>query len=251
MPELVLMRHGATVWGQENKFAGWGDTALSAKGVKEAEAAGTVLARSGFVFDGVITSRLLRAQQTADVILSAMNVDDISIHADWRLNERHYGALQGNSRSSMIDHYGNSQVVAWRRSYQAVPPELTDNDPRWLEQLQRLPEVPIAAQPRSESMAMAALRSQSVWDTEIAPQLRDGKRLLVVAHTSSLRGLSKVIHGLDDIAAEEFRIATAIPRHYRFDAALNLVEYNDIQSGAKSKLRMWANRFKPKRWGFA
>jgi 2,3-bisphosphoglycerate-dependent phosphoglycerate mutase len=251
MPELVLMRHGATVWGQENKFAGWGDTALNPAGVQEAEAAGKALLRSGLVFDAVVTSRLLRAQQTVNAVLREMSASDLAVLADWRLNERHYGALQGNSRSSMINHYGNLQVVAWRRSYHSVPPELTDDDPRWLEQLQRLPDVPIYAHPRSESMAMAAQRSQSVWHSKIAPQLRDGKRLLVVAHTSSLRGLSKVIHGLDDTAAEEFRIATAIPRHYSFDAALNLVEYRDIQSGAKSKLRMWVNRIKPKGWGFA
>jgi 2,3-bisphosphoglycerate-dependent phosphoglycerate mutase len=251
MPELVLMRHGATLWAQDNKFAGWGDTALSPAGLEEAKAAGRALKRSGLQFERVLTSRLLRASQTASAVLAEMNRNDLKVHADWRLNERHYGALQGQTRSSMIAQYGNADIVAWRRSFNALPPPLTDDDPRWLEQLKRLPDVPYTAQPRSESMAMAAKRAQSVWMSDIAPHLLAGQLLLLVAHTSSIRGLSQIIHGFDDAAAENIRIATAIPRLYRFDDSLRFLDYEDIQSGAKSTFRMWVNRLKPKRLGFA
>jgi 2,3-bisphosphoglycerate-dependent phosphoglycerate mutase len=251
MPELVLMRHGATLWAQDNKFAGWGDTALSPAGLEDAKAAGRALKRSGLQFERVMTSRLLRASQTVSAVLGEMNCTDLTVHADWRLNERHYGALQGNTRSSMITQYGHADIVAWRRSFNALPPPLTDDDPRWLEQRERLPDVPPAAQPRSESMAMAATRAQSVWASDIAPHLQAGQRVLIVAHTSSIRGLSQIIHGLDDSAAENIRIATAIPRLYRFDDSLRLMHCEDIQSGAKSTLRMWVNRLKPKRLGFA
>lgn len=248
MPELVLMRHGATVWGQENKFSGWGDTALSASGLQEAETAGKALATFGF--DQVFTSVLLRARQTASCVIKHSNSRSPVIRADWRLNERHYGALQGHSRAEMIARYGNQQVVAWRRSFHAVPPLLADDDVRWLEQVKHWPDIPYTSQPRAESMAQAAIRAEAVWIDSIVPALSAGKTVLVVAHTSSLRGLSKIIHGLDDMATEEFRIATAIPRRYCFNAALSLVDYEDLQSGVKSRFRTLINRLKPKRWGF-
>jgi 2,3-bisphosphoglycerate-dependent phosphoglycerate mutase len=247
MPDLVLMRHGATVWGQENKFSGWGDTALSATGLQEAKTAGKALATFGF--DLVFTSVLLRSQQTAICVMQQSNSRPPIIRADWRLNERHYGALQGHGRAEMIARFGNQQVVAWRRSFHAVPPLLADDDGRWLEQVTRWPEIPYASQPRAESMAQAAVRAEAVWDDAIMPALGADKTILVVAHTSSLRALSKIIHGLDDTATEEFRIATAIPRRYRFNADLSLVDYEDIQSGVKSKFRTLVNRLKPKRWG--
>jgi 2,3-bisphosphoglycerate-dependent phosphoglycerate mutase len=249
MPELVLMRHGATLWGQENKFAGWGDTPLSPAGVQEAVAAGRALAQRGFRFDAVLTSRLLRAAQTVEHLQQALHYSNENIERDWRLNERHYGALQGYSRSDMIKQHGNALVVAWRRSFDAVPPPLMPDDPRWLEQLQRLSDIPQNAQPRSESMGMAAVRAGQVWNERIKPALKVGQSLLVVGHTSSLRGLSKVMLGLDDATAESFRIATAVPRLYRFDSNLQIVSAENIQSGSKSTLRSWINRLKPKSLG--
>jgi 2,3-bisphosphoglycerate-dependent phosphoglycerate mutase len=251
MPELVLMRHGATVWGGENRFAGWGDTPLSEAGKAESLAAARALAQLQPVFDQVFTSRLLRARQTHDILSQHLSNSGSILIQDWRLNERHYGALQEHSRADMIALYGNAQVVAWRRSYDAVPPPLPLDDPRWHEQLQRFPDVEPQLQPRAESIAMAAQRAGAVWHETLAPRLRAGESLLVVAHTSSLRGLSKIIHGLDDTAAAEFRIATAIPRLYHFSDTLELVDHIDIQSGARSQVRTWLNRFKPKRWGFA
>jgi 2,3-bisphosphoglycerate-dependent phosphoglycerate mutase len=251
MPQLVLMRHGATLWGQENKFAGWGDTPLSQSGTEEARAAGRVLKKNGLTFDLVFTSELLRARQTVDQIQQEIGLSDSTIKRDWRLNERHYGALQGHSRGEMISTYGNAKVVAWRRSYDAVPPRLDEHDARWLEQLKRLPNIPQHRQPRAESMAMAAKRAQAAWTDAIAPQLQGSKSILVVAHTSSLRGLSQTILGLDDEATEAFRIATAIPQLFMLDDNHNVLKQTDIQSGTSSRLRSWVNRMKPKRWGFA
>jgi 2,3-bisphosphoglycerate-dependent phosphoglycerate mutase len=250
MQTLVLMRHGATLWGQENRFAGWADTPLSDVGVKEAQEAAQTLAKAGIAFDISFTSSLKRAQQTLDIVAKSKETSIRNIISDWRLNERHYGALQGETREAMVERYGNQQVVGWRRSYAAVPPPLTGDDPRWQEQLRRLPDISIDDQPKSESMAMAALRVEPVWRTRMAPELRAGKRLLVVAHTSSIRGLARVIEGLNDEAAADFRIATAIPLVYLLDDDLKLIKRTDLNDGVVSNLRYWINRLKPRRLGW-
>jgi 2,3-bisphosphoglycerate-dependent phosphoglycerate mutase len=250
MQTLVLMRHGATLWGQENRFAGWADSPLSDTGTKEAQGAAQTLAEAGLAFDISFTSSLKRAQQTLDIVAKSKGTFIGNIISDWRLNERHYGALQGETREAMIERYGNQQVVDWRRSYAAVPPSLTEDDPRWQEQLQRLPGISIDDQPKSESMAMAALRVEPIWHTRIAPELRSGKRLLVVAHTSSIRGLARVIEGLNDEAAADFRIATAIPLIYLLDDNLKFIKRTDLNDGVASNLRYWINRLKPRRLGW-
>lgn len=250
MPTLVLMRHGATLWGQENRFAGWADTPLSDSGVKEAQDAARTLAKAGLAFDFCFTSPLKRAQQTLEIVSDSKGLPIGNIISDWRLNERHYGALQGETREVMIEKYGNQQVVAWRRSYAAVPPPLPEDDPRWREQLQRLPDITIDDQPRSESMAMAALRVGPVWHTRMAPELKAGKQLLVVAHTSSIRGLARVIEGLNDQEAADFRIATAIPLVYLLDGDLRVISRTDLNDGMVNNLRYWMNRLKPRRLGW-
>lgn len=250
MQTLVLMRHGATLWGQENRFAGWADTSLSDTGIKEAQGAAQSLAKAGLAFDISFTSSLKRAQQTLDIVANSKAAFIGNIISDWRLNERHYGALQGETREAMIERYGNQQVVRWRRSYAAVPPPLSEVDPRWQEQVQRLSGIPIDDQPKSESMAMAALRVGPVWRTRMAPELRAGKRLLVVAHTSSIRGLARVIEGLSDEAAADFRIATAIPLIYLLDDDLKFIKRTDLNDGVVSNLRYWMNRLKPRRLGW-
>lgn len=250
MRTLVLMRHGATLWGQENRFAGWADTPLSDTGKKEAEGAAQTLAKSGLAFETSFTSSLKRAQQTLEIVADNKGAPIGSIISDWRLNERHYGALQGETREAMIERYGNQQVVCWRRSYNAVPPPLSEADPRWQEQLQRLPGIAIDDHPKSESMAMAALRVEPVWHTRMAPELRAGKRVLVVAHTSSIRGLARVIEGLTDDAAADFRIATAIPLVYLLDDDLKFIKRADLNDGVVSNLRYWMNRLKPSRLGW-
>jgi 2,3-bisphosphoglycerate-dependent phosphoglycerate mutase len=244
------MRHGATLWGQENRFAGWADTPLSDAGVNEAQGATRTLAKTGLAFDICFTSLLKRARQTLEIVIDSKGPPLGNIISDWRLNERHYGALQGETREAMIEKYGNQQVVEWRRSYAAVPPPLSEDDPRWQEQLQRLPDISIVDQPRSESMAMAAERVGPVWHTRMAPELKGGKRLLVVAHTSSIRGLARVIEGLSDEEAADFRIATAIPLIYLLDDDLKIIRRTDLNDGMVNNLRYWMNRLKPRGLGW-
>lgn len=249
MPTLVLMRHGATVWGEENRFAGWADTPLSEAGFAEAERAAQTLKRADLAFDLCLTSRLTRATQSLDVIKAALQLPESTIQRDWRLNERHYGALQGETRSAMVERHGNAQVVAWRRSYDRRPPFLDPEDARWQEQIARFPDISEADQPCGESLADAVARVGPVWLEVIAPVLRAGKCVLVVAHTSPIRALARVIEGLDDEQSAAFRIATAIPIRYELDEDLRIVSRADLSEGLKSGLRYWSNRLKPRAFG--
>lgn len=250
MPKLVLMRHGATLWGQENRFAGWGDTPLNETGFKEAANAAKALAKTNLHFDVCYTSELKRAQQTLAALGQTNAIANANIQSDWRLNERHYGALQGETRAAMIARHGNEKVVQWRRSYSAVPPPLEEDDPRWQEQLQRLPYIVKSDHPKTESMAMAAERVAPVWHERIAPDLKRGGQVLVVAHTSSIRGLARIMEGLNDEASENFRIATAIPLVYALDDDLNVLGKTDLRQGFAGGLRYWANQLKPRRLGW-
>lgn len=239
------MRHGATRWAHENRFAGWGDTLLSDKGHREALTAAQSLKKSGYSFDICFTSQLTRAQQTAHILSKELDIPENAIRYDWRLNERHYGALQGELRAAMIKKYGNAKIVEWRRTYHAQPPPLEHDDPRWTEQLERLPEIPLAQHPRSESMAQAAKRAGPLWSDEIAPALGAGKKVLIVAHTSSIRGLVRHIEDLNDAQCAAFRISTAVPRHYELDDTLTPLEVCDLTDDLNAKIRYWINRKKP------
>jgi 2,3-bisphosphoglycerate-dependent phosphoglycerate mutase len=250
MPTLVLMRHGATFWGDENRFAGWGDTPLSQTGLHEAKSAAKILAKANLDFDICYTSELQRAQQTLGALTAIKPSLAANVESDWRLNERHYGALQGETRIAMIEKYGNQNIVDWRRSYAAVPPPLEDDDPRWLEQLQRLPTINKADQPKTESMATAAERVAPVWNTRIAPDLKIGKRVLIVAHTSSLRALARTIENLSDAESANFRIATAIPMVYELDTDLKLLSKSHLNIDLSGSIRHWANRLKPRGLGW-
>jgi 2,3-bisphosphoglycerate-dependent phosphoglycerate mutase len=245
MPTLVLLRHGTTVLSEESRFAGWADTPLSAAGMAEARAAGRVLAAAGFRFDFVATSRLIRAQQTLEIALEELKGQNPTIARDWRLNERHYGALQGERRLAMVDRYGNEQVALWRRDYNAIPPLLEEDDPRFLEQVARLPDIPDALQPRSESMKAAAERVAPVWHEHIVPAIRADRTTLVVAHTSAIRGIARLLENLDDEACASFRIATAVPRVYQLDREMVIRGKSDLTSNASSVFRYWINRLKP------
>ncbi len=244
------MRHGATVWGEENRFAGWGDTPLSVTGFAEAKNAAKVLVNANFTFDVCYTSELTRAEQTLAALTAIRPSLATVVRRDWRLNERHYGALQGETRLAMIEKYGHQNVVDWRRSYTAVPPPLAEDDPRWLEQLQRLPRIPLADQPKSESMAAAALRVKPFWQSRLCPDLKDGKLVLVVAHTSSIRGLARAIENLDDTAAADLRIATASPLVYTLDADLQLTSKSYLNIGLSGMFRNWTNWLKPRGVGW-
>ncbi len=245
MPTLFLIRHGATQWAEENRFAGWGDTPLSDRGLSQALSVAQNLKKAQISFDICFTSQLTRARQTMDAIAQELSLPEHALNYDWRLNERHYGALQGEPRTAMIKKHGNAKIVEWRRTYHGQPPQLEEDDPRWGEQLERLSEIPDMQHPRSESMAQAVMRVAPLWSDEIAPALRAGKALLVVAHTSSIRGLVRHIEGLDDAQCAAFRISTAVPRHYELDDNLRPLEVRDLAHGVKAKIRYWVNRKKP------
>ena len=247
MPMLVIMRHGETISALENRFAGWADTALSSGGETEVIPAAKAISRLGIVFDRCYSSRLIRAQKSAKILRdNGVRIANETI-ADWRLNERHYGSLQGLKRSAVIEKFGSDQTLEWRRSFTAIPPELNLHDDRWHDQLRRFPDVDPALLPRSESIRTAAERVRPVWQDELKPMLLAQQNLLVVAHTSSIRGIVRIIENLDDTATASFRIATSVPIVYDFSSDLKSYNKYEITTGIRSVFRYALNRFKPRR----
>jgi 2,3-bisphosphoglycerate-dependent phosphoglycerate mutase len=245
MPNLVLVRHGKTEWSNQNRFAGWADAPLSTTGEQEARAAGRSLAAAGFRFDLCCTSLLSRAGRTLEILLEELGRPQVEVVRSWRLNERHYGALQGQVRAKVALQYGNDQVALWRRSFDAAPPELPDGDPR-LPSLDPLyAGLDPALLPRSESLAQAAERVTPWWRDFLVPRLRRGDLVLVVAHTSSIRGLVRQIEGLDDNASAAFRIATALPVVYSLDEALRVQDKQEITADWSSRMRNFLTKHKP------
>lgn len=245
MSTLVLVRHGKTEWSSQNRFAGWADAPLSATGMQEARAAGKMLAATGLRFDLCCTSYLSRAARTLEIVLAELGQGEVPVERSWRLNERHYGALQGFNRARMALQYGNDKVAAWRRSFTAEPPALPDDDPR-LPALDPLyAGIDPALLPRSESLEQAAVRVAPWWRDFLAPRLRQGRTVLVVAHTSSIRGLVREIEGLSGEAAAGFRIATALPVIYTLDDELRVTDKQELTAGWGGRLRKFLNKHKP------
>lgn len=245
MHTLVLIRHGRTEWAAQNRFAGWADAPLADSGREEARRAGKALKERGFTFDLAQTSYLSRARETLDLILEAMGLQTLPREETWRLNERHYGALQGQNRAKAALLYGNDQLARWRREYRARPPAQPDGAPDHPRHDPRYADVDATLLPDSESLEDAALRVQPWWEEHLAPLLHRDRRVLVVAHTASIRGLTRQIEGLSDTQAEAFRIATCLPLVYRFDASMNVVEREEIASGFSSKVRRLVAKHKP------
>lgn len=245
MSKLVLVRHGKTEWSSQNRFAGWADAPLSATGEQEARGAGQALAAAGYRFDLCCTSYLSRAARTLEILLEELPQEAIEVERSWRLNERHYGSLQGFNRAKMALQYGNEKVAAWRRSFSAVPPALPDDDPR-LPALDPLyAGIDPALLPRAESLEQAAARVAPWWRDFLAPRLRQDQDVLVVAHTSSIRGLVLQIEGLAGQEAADFRIATALPLIYTLDADLRVTGREELTSGWGSRVRKFLNKHKP------
>lgn len=219
MSTLVLLRHGQSEWNLENLFTGWVDVDLSDVGRAEAVEAGRLLAREGLDFDLAYTSVLTRAVRTADLALAELGLSWLPVVRHWRLNERHYGGLQGLNKSQTAERYGDEQVRRWRRSYDVPPPPLPADaelsarrDPRY-----RL--VPPDQLPDSECLADVVARFLPYWHDVICPQLIGGRRVLVVAHGNSLRALIKHLDGLGDEEIAELEVPTGVPRLYRLDPA--------------------------------
>ena len=222
MKKIVLLRHGESIWNKENRFTGWTDVDLTEKGEEEAARAGDLLKESGFQFDMAYTSYLKRAVKTLDKVLDRMNEDWIPVRKSWRLNEKHYGALQGLNKSETAEEYGEEQVRLWRRSYDVAPPALGEDDPRNPVFDVRYREVPASELPRTESLKDTVRRILPYWKETIFPSLEASDQLLVVAHGNSLRGIVKYLERLSDEEIVKLNLPTGIPYVFEFDDHLKL-----------------------------
>ena len=225
MYKIVFMRHGESTWNLENRFTGWTDVDLTEKGVKEARQAGQVLKEAGFTFDVAYTSVLKRAIRTLWLALDDMDMMWLPIKNDWRLNERHYGALQGLDKGETAAKYGDAQVLVWRRSYDTPPPPLEAADERTSFHDPRYAAVPHASIPLTECLKDTVARVMPVWDDEIAPAIRAGKKILISAHGNSLRALIKMLDGISDDDIVGLNIPNGQPLVYELDADLKPIRH--------------------------
>jgi 2,3-bisphosphoglycerate-dependent phosphoglycerate mutase len=223
MGTLVLLRHGESVWNAEGLFTGWVDVGLSDKGLAEAEQAGRLLTESGLAPDVVHTSVLTRAVETANATLAVAELAWLPVRRSWRLNERHYGALQGKNKAQTRAEYGDDQFMAWRRSYDVPPPQIGDDDPLSQAGDRRYALLPPDLMPRSECLKDVVGRLLPYWHDAIVPDLAAGLTVLVVAHGNSLRALVKHLDGIGDAEIAGLNIPTGIPLRYELDAAFRPV----------------------------
>jgi len=220
MHTLVLLRHGQSVWNLENRFTGWTDVGLTPQGETEAAAAAKLLADGGYDFDACLTSVLSRAIKTLDIVLEGMDRMWLPVTKSWRLNERHYGALQGLNKSEMAAKYGEERVFIWRRSFDTPPPPLTPDDARFPGHDRRYAGLSAAELPHAECLKDTVERVMPFWHDVMAPAIAQGTRLLVAAHGNSIRALVKYLDGVSDEAISELNIPTGVPLVYEFDEAL-------------------------------
>jgi 2,3-bisphosphoglycerate-dependent phosphoglycerate mutase len=217
--KLVLLRHGQSTWNLENLFTGWTDVDLTAQGREEARAAGQLLLGRGFEFDIAFTSVLKRAIRTLWILMDEMDRMWIPVERDWRLNERHYGALQGLDKAETTAKFGVEQVKIWRRSYDVPPSPLAADDPRHPKFDPRYRGIRPSVLPATESLKDTLVRVVPCWQERIAPALAAGADVLVVAHGNSLRALVKMLEGMSDSAIVEFNIPTGVPIYYELDSS--------------------------------
>jgi 2,3-bisphosphoglycerate-dependent phosphoglycerate mutase len=219
MKKLVLLRHGESTWNQENRFTGWTDVDLNAKGIEEARAAGRLLRSEGYDFDFTFTSVLKRAIRTLNFALEEMDRLWLPVEKDYRLNERHYGALQGLNKAEMATRFGEQQVLVWRRSYDVPPPALEPGDERDAMRDRRYAKLPRDKVPLTECLKDTVARVVPCWKEKIAPRVAAGERVLVAAHGNSLRALIKYFDDMSDEAIVKENVPTGIPLVYEFDEA--------------------------------
>lgn len=224
MKKIVLLRHGESAWNKENRFTGWTDVDLTEKGIAEATRAGQLLIDNDFQFDKAYTSYLKRAVKTLNAVLDRMDQDWIPVEKSWRLNEKHYGQLQGLNKAETAAKYGEEQVLIWRRSYDVAPHPLGEDDPRNPRFEVRYNEVSDAELPRTESLKDTIERIMPYWKCVIFPTLKTADELLVVAHGNSLRGIIKHLKGISDEEIVKLNLPTAVPYVFEFDDDLNLVK---------------------------
>ena len=221
MKKIVLLRHGESAWNRENRFTGWTDVDLTDKGVEEALKAGELLKAERFRFGKAYTSYLKRAVRTLNCVLDRLDQEWIPVEKNWRLNEKHYGVLQGLNKSETAARFGEEQVHIWRRSYDVAPDPLAEDDPRNPRFDPRYAGIPDEELPRTESLSDTVARIMPYWKCEILPALAHHDAILVVAHGNSLRGIIKHLKGISDEAISEFNLPTAVPYVFEFDEGLN------------------------------
>lgn len=225
MLKLILVRHGQSMWNLENRFTGWTDVELSEQGKNEAIEAGKILKEQGFHFDLAFTSVLKRAEDTLDYILKEMNEENIEIKRNWRLNERHYGALQGLNKAETAKKYGDEQVLLWRRSTDVRPPELSEDDERYPGNDPKYRDLSKDELPKTENLIDTIKRVIEYWKSDIQPELEKGKNVIIVAHGNSLRGLIKYLDNMSDSDIMKLELQTGNPICYELDDNLKPIKH--------------------------
>jgi 2,3-bisphosphoglycerate-dependent phosphoglycerate mutase len=225
MYRVVLLRHGESTWNRENRFTGWVDVDLSEKGLEEAHAAGRLLKNEGLTFDVAYSSLLKRAIRTLWLVQDELDLLWLPVHRSWRLNERHYGALQGLNKAETAARHGEAQVKIWRRSYDIRPPALTVDDPQFPGHDPRYAGLSASELPLTECLKDTVARFLPYWHDAIAPAIRGGQRVIVAAHGNSLRALVKYLDGISDEDIVELNIPTGIPLVYELDADLKPIRH--------------------------
>jgi 2,3-bisphosphoglycerate-dependent phosphoglycerate mutase len=233
MHKLVLLRHGESTWNKENRFTGWTDVDLSEKGREEAKEAGRLLKEGGYTFDRAYTSLLKRAIRTLTAALDELDLLWLPVEKDWRLNERHYGALQGLNKAETAAKFGDEQVHIWRRSYDVLPPLLEDSDERSPAHDPRYKGVKNL--PKGEALKQTVDRMLPYWNETIAPAVKRGEKVLIAAHGNSLRALVKHLDGLTEAEIMELNIPTGIPLVYELDSNLKPIRHYYLGDEAKAK----------------
>jgi 2,3-bisphosphoglycerate-dependent phosphoglycerate mutase len=225
MYTVVLLRHGESEWNKSNLFTGWTDVDLSEKGISEAHQAGKTLKAEGYKFDIAFTSVLKRAIRTLDITLDEMDLIWLPVVKSWRLNERHYGALQGLNKAETAEKYGIDQVKLWRRSYDVPPPALDEKDERYPGKDPRYADLNKEDIPLTESLKLTVDRFLPYWHESIVPVIKSGKRIIIVAHGNSLRSLVKYLDDISEQEIVELNIPTGIPLVYELDEKLNPIKH--------------------------
>jgi len=249
MYTLVLLRHGESQWNKENRFTGWTDVDLSDRGLREAHGAGKLLKEKGFVFDIAFTSFLKKAIRTLWITLDEMDLMWIPVRRSWKLNERHYGALQGLNKSETAAKFGEEQVLIWRRSYAVRPPLLEKTDERYPGHDPRYQDLDEKDLPLGECLKDTVARFLPLWHDEIAPTIREGKRVIIAAHGNSLRSLVKYLDDVSDEDILKLNIPTATPLVYQLDEELRPIskEYLGDPEKVKKAMAAVASQGKAKR----
>lgn len=225
MIKIALLRHGQSTWNKENRFTGWTDVPLTKQGVDEARKAGKILKENGFAFDVIFTSVLKRAIDTTNIVIKVMKFKKIPVYKSWRLNERHYGALQGLNKAEMAAKYGEEQVLKWRRSYDVRPPALDKKDKRHPVHDRLYKNLDKKYLPSTESLKDTVKRVIPYWKKEIIPLLKKGKKILISASGNSLRALVKYIDNVPDKEIVSFTIPYGVPIVYEFDDKLKPIKH--------------------------